>query len=250
MRSWLRALLIVIVVAGIAIGGLLYVYWDQAVPIAALAINYVRYWSAPAGTLATEVAKTGGAARPSAGSTTSSLPSASDGTEGDWPSYNRTLTSNRFSPLSQINRTNADKLKVRCTYDTGQYASFTSGLLEVNGALIFVTEYDIFSIDPSTCHENWRTHEGYRPGCADFPLPVLHGRALLAEVQMTLSVTCRRRKTSRTSALVSILNSSATFSAMRWATTDSSSLAHLRRIKTIVRVVTGTCPQKAPRGLR
>jgi hypothetical protein len=25
--------------------------------------------------------------------------------------------------------------------------------------------------------------------CADFPLPVLHGRALLAEVQMTPSVT-------------------------------------------------------------
>src|SRR5262249_34306310 len=24
-----------------------------------------------------------------------------------------------------------------------------------------------------------------RPGCADFPLPVLHGRASLAEVQMT-----------------------------------------------------------------
>src|SRR6516162_9518925 len=43
----------------------------------------------------------------------------------------------------------------------------------------------------------------HRPGCADFPLPVLHGRALLAEVQMTPSVTCRQRKTgARTSALV------------------------------------------------
>src|SRR5437867_3104787 len=41
----------------------------------------------------------------------------------------------------------------------------------------------------------------HRPGCADFPLPVLHGRALLAEVQMTPSVTCRQRKTrGRTSA--------------------------------------------------
>src|SRR5438876_5268666 len=51
----------------------------------------------------------------------------------------------------------------------------------------------------------------HRPGCADFPLPVLHGRALLAEVQMTPSVTCRQRKTrGRTSALVSILASSAT----------------------------------------
>src|ERR1700758_3689577 len=51
----------------------------------------------------------------------------------------------------------------------------------------------------------------HRPGCADFPLPVLHGRASLTEVQMTPSVTCRQRKTrDRTSALVSILASSAT----------------------------------------
>src|SRR6266571_4010964 len=51
----------------------------------------------------------------------------------------------------------------------------------------------------------------HRPGCADFPLPVLHGRASLAEVQMTPSVTCRQRTTrGRTSAFVSILASSAT----------------------------------------
>src|SRR5262249_22749443 len=46
----------------------------------------------------------------------------------------------------------------------------------------------------------------HRPGCADFPLPVLHGRALLAEVQMTPSVTCWQRKTrGRTSALTCCL---------------------------------------------
>src|SRR5205823_12015313 len=45
-------------------------------------------------------------------------------------------------------------------------------------------------------------------GCADFPLPVLHGRASLAVVQMALSVTRRQRKTrGRTSAFVSILRS-------------------------------------------
>jgi hypothetical protein len=49
-------------VVGVAGAGLLYSYWDQAVPIAALAINYMRYWSAPAGILATEVAQTGAAA--------------------------------------------------------------------------------------------------------------------------------------------------------------------------------------------
>jgi alcohol dehydrogenase (cytochrome c) len=51
MRFWLRALLGAIVVGGIAMAGLLYAYWDQAVPIAAMGINYVRYWSPPAGTL-------------------------------------------------------------------------------------------------------------------------------------------------------------------------------------------------------
>jgi alcohol dehydrogenase (cytochrome c) len=174
MRFWLRALVGAIVVGGIAVGCLSYVFWDQTVLIASMAINYVRYWSAPAGTLETEVAQTGAAAQPSAAL---APPQAGPGgTEGDWPSYNRTLTSNRFSQLSQINRTNADKLKVLCTYDTGQYTGFNSGLLEVNGALIFVTAFDIFSIDPSTCRANWRTHEDYIPAT---PQEVNRGAAYL-----------------------------------------------------------------------
>ena len=82
---------------------------------------------------------------------------------GDWPSYNKTLTSERYSQLSQINTTNVGKLKVLCTYDTGQYTSFETGMIMVNGALIGTTEHDIFSLDPATCHENWRTHEDYKP---------------------------------------------------------------------------------------
>ena len=60
MRSWLlrywRALLGAIVVVGIAIGGVVYVYWNRMVPIAAMAVNYVLYLSAPVGTLETEIA--------------------------------------------------------------------------------------------------------------------------------------------------------------------------------------------------
>ena len=67
MRFWLRALLGAIVVGGIAVGGLSYVFWDQTVLIASMAINYMRYWSAPAGTLETEVAQAGAAAQPSGG---------------------------------------------------------------------------------------------------------------------------------------------------------------------------------------
>src|SRR5215813_5865071 len=180
MRHWLlrywRALLGAIIVVGIVIAGLSYVYWDRLVPIAAMALNYVKYWSAPAGTLQTELAQTRATGQPSA-STTSALPPASPGAiESDWPSYNKTLTSDRFSQLSQINRTNADKLKVLCTYDTKQFTGFNSGLLMVNGALIFTTEFDIFSIDPSTCRENWRTHEDYVPAT---PQEVNRGAAYL-----------------------------------------------------------------------
>ena len=131
--------------------------------IGSTAINYVRYWSAPAGTLETEFAPTGTAAQASTSTASAAPQAAPGGTEGDWPSYNKMLSSNRFSQLNQINRTNAAKLKVLCTYDTRQYTSFNSGLLEVNGALIFATAFDIFSIDPSTCRENWRTHEDYVP---------------------------------------------------------------------------------------
>ena len=176
MKSWLRPILGAIIVIGIVTAGLLYAYWDQAVPVAAMALNYVRYWSAPAGTLETEVAKTTTAPQPSAPTASAAPEVASSGTEGDWPSYNKTLTSNRFSQLSQINRTNAEKLKVLCTYDTRQYTGFNSGLLEVNGALIFVTAFDIFSIDPSTCRENWRTHEDYVPAT---PQEVNRGAAYL-----------------------------------------------------------------------
>jgi alcohol dehydrogenase (cytochrome c) len=83
--------------------------------------------------------------------------------DGLWPSYNKALTSDRFSSLNEINRENAGRLKVLCTYDTGQYTGFNSGLLMVDGALLFATEHDTFSIDPITCRENWRKHEIYAP---------------------------------------------------------------------------------------
>src|SRR5271165_6303464 len=173
MRSRLALVLGVIVLIGVVAAGVIYFFFfNQAVPIAAMAINYVRYLSAPPGTLQTETAPApnGGAAPPTAEAASTS-PEA-----GDWPSYNKTLTSNRFSGLSQINRDNAGKLKVLCTYDTGQYTGFTSGLLEVNGALIFVTEYDVFSIDPATCKVNWRAHEDYTPAT---PQGVNRGAAYL-----------------------------------------------------------------------
>ena len=147
---------------GAAVGGGLYLaYPVQVTTLAAMARNYLLSWSAPPGTTTTELnaaykAQTA-ASSPAA---EASSPSAA---AGDWPSYNRTLNSERYSQLSQINTKNAGKLKVLCTYDIDEYTAFETGLIMVEDALIGTTEFDIFSLNPATCAENWRTHEDYPP---------------------------------------------------------------------------------------
>jgi alcohol dehydrogenase (cytochrome c) len=124
---------------------------------------------APPGTLTTETNpdyKGAAAPAPAAGPS----PAAAD-----WPSYNKTLSSERFSDLSQINTKNVGKLKVLCTYDTRRFTSFETGLIMVEGALIGTTEFDVFSIDPATCAENWRVHEEYPA----YILPTNRGAAYL-----------------------------------------------------------------------
>ena len=158
-RNKLLILVCALVVAGALIAGALYVYWDQAVPMAGMAVNYYRSRSAPAGTTSTELAS----GYSGTGVAAASAAAATNATAGDWPSYNRTLTSERYSPLRQINIRNVRTLKILCTYDTEQHTAFEPGLIVVNGALIGTTEHDIFSFDPTNCHENWRTHEDYKP---------------------------------------------------------------------------------------
>src|SRR5271170_3196062 len=150
-------------VIGAAVGGALYlIYPVQVSTLAGLTRNYFISLRAPPGTTTTEL----NAAYKGAGAVAPSPPagaSSPNTTEGDWPSYNRTLTSERYSQLSQINTKNVGKLKVLCTYDVDQFTAFESGLIMVDNALIGTTQFDIFSLNPTTCAENWRTHEDYPP---------------------------------------------------------------------------------------
>lgn len=163
-----------LVVAGAAVGGgLYYVYPVQVSTIAGMTRNYFISWSAPPGTTTTELNP---AYKPAAATAPSSPAAApSPNAASDWPSYNRTLTSERYSQLDQINTKNVGKLKVLCTYDVDQYAAFESGLIMVDGALIGTTQFDIFSLNPATCAENWRTHEDYPPAL----LPANRGAAYM-----------------------------------------------------------------------
>jgi alcohol dehydrogenase (cytochrome c) len=122
----------------------------------ALTRNYIRSWGAPPGATWTEL---NSAYKTAAEALTLLAAAASNSAGDDWPSYNRTLSSERYSPLAEINVRTVGKLKVLCTYDTGQYTSFEAGLIMVHGALIGTTLTDIFSINPATCAENWRTRE-------------------------------------------------------------------------------------------
>jgi alcohol dehydrogenase (cytochrome c) len=124
-----------------------------------LTINYALSFVAPPGTLTLETAPDAQDVASSAAVPVATLKLTAS--SPDWPSYNRELTSLRYSPLDQINRDNVATLKVLCTYDTQQRGRFSTGPIIVDGTLIGTTERDIFSIDASTCHENWRTHEHY-----------------------------------------------------------------------------------------
>jgi alcohol dehydrogenase (cytochrome c) len=82
----------------------------------------------------------------------------------DWPNYNGTLASDRYSTLSSINTGNVGRLAVQCTYDTGQMTGFQTGLIEVAGLIYGTTEKDTFAIEADTCVERWRSHEDFTSG--------------------------------------------------------------------------------------
>src|SRR5579864_4570390 len=71
----------------------------------------------------------------------------------DWPSYNRTLASDRYSPLDEINRTNVAKLHQLCVYDLGLQTEFEPGPLVIGRTLYATSEMDIVAIDADTCQE-------------------------------------------------------------------------------------------------
>jgi alcohol dehydrogenase (cytochrome c) len=152
----------ILVVVGMAVAGGLYAaYPVRFLIFGALMRNYFLTWSAPEARTTLEVNPAYKAPQTVVASPPAASPLLAGAAGADWPSYNRTLTSERFSPLGQINTKNVGQLKVLCTYDIGQFTAFESGLIMVNNALIGATEFDIFSLNPATCAENWRTHEDY-----------------------------------------------------------------------------------------
>ncbi|MEP7214081.1 MAG: PQQ-binding-like beta-propeller repeat protein [Acidobacteriota bacterium] len=76
--------------------------------------------------------------------------------DGDWPGYNRTLDSQRYSPLNQITAANVATLKQVCVADLGEEGNFQSGIVVANNMLFATTETATFALDPATCAVKWK----------------------------------------------------------------------------------------------
>jgi alcohol dehydrogenase (cytochrome c) len=74
----------------------------------------------------------------------------------DWPSYNRTLAGDRFSPLAELHRGNVARLKQLCTYMLPEVTSLQTGPLVVGGTMYFTTDTISYAIDAATCAERWK----------------------------------------------------------------------------------------------
>jgi PQQ-dependent dehydrogenase (methanol/ethanol family) len=79
-------------------------------------------------------------------------------TGDDWLTYGFNYSETRYSPLSQINAGNANRLGLAWSYDVGPGGgSQEDTLLEWNGSLYGITQWSVvFSVDVRTGKERWR----------------------------------------------------------------------------------------------
>jgi alcohol dehydrogenase (cytochrome c) len=74
----------------------------------------------------------------------------------DWPTYNNTLTGERFSPVQGLTPTSVAGLQRVCAYDTGKDISAQTGPLVLGGTIYFTDDETTYAVDGATCKERWR----------------------------------------------------------------------------------------------
>jgi len=82
----------------------------------------------------------------------------SHGAAADWPEYNRTVAGDRFSPLTQIGRSNVKQLQLLCSYQLPEVGSFQTGPIVVDGTMYFTTDQGSYAVDAGNCQLRWMQH--------------------------------------------------------------------------------------------
>lgn len=96
----------------------------------------------------------------------------------DWSGYNNTVTSERFSPLAQVNVGNVGQLRPVCTFPLGEQASMQSGPIVIGGVMYVTTDVSTYAIDAATCGLRWKHTYRYSPQ-PDYNLKVNRGVAYM-----------------------------------------------------------------------
>ncbi|HTI42153.1 MAG TPA: PQQ-binding-like beta-propeller repeat protein [Vicinamibacterales bacterium] len=92
-------------------------------------------------------------------SAAAAAPRAANTVAADWPSYNRTLTSDRYAPLDQINKNNISRLKQLCVHDLDVDVNFQAGPIVIGRTMYLTADREILALDAATCQQKWRVRE-------------------------------------------------------------------------------------------
>ncbi len=74
----------------------------------------------------------------------------------DWLFHSHDYAGTRFSPLAEINRTNAGRLVPMCMFQVGERDNFQTGPIVHNGTMYVTTMTSTFALDAATCRTKWR----------------------------------------------------------------------------------------------
>lgn len=94
--------------------------------------------------------------------------------ENSWPSYNRTLDGQRFSPLAQITPANVTRLRTVCEFSVGEEGGFQAGPVVIGDTMFVTTAHTTVALNARNCALIWRNVDTAR---ADDPFPVNRGVA-------------------------------------------------------------------------
>lgn len=87
-------------------------------------------------------------------------------TNQDWPVYGGNTSGQRYSPLTQINRSNVTRLRVAWTFDTGEAAAGlqTHPLIVGNRMFVYSPQQLVFALDAATGKQLWKFDSGIASG--------------------------------------------------------------------------------------
>jgi len=110
----------------------------------------------------------------------------------DWPLYGRSFDNQRFSPLSQINAGNVQRLRLAWRFNTGKFGSFQTSPLVRDGIMYLTTPYnDVIALRADTGKELWRYHHDLPEDGNYCCGPANRGPALHADKVFTVTIDAR-----------------------------------------------------------